>query len=205
MDLVDALNREHVRPLLRGEGFRARGLDYSFSKGANIAVINIQRGHSGRRMTMNGGVYSGRLGKSLSSPPSVWNCHYQVRVGRLVAPPRDLWWELAEPETLAAIGKDVRDKLDGLLVPDLLMHLTDESLRDHWLRRWREGKASFLELTYLAQLVDKLGPPQVRPLLESILSKGPGTSAGPDNELARVLDEMGYTIVGVAGEDRERS
>jgi hypothetical protein len=173
---TDTLIRGSVAPPLREAGFRGSGSTFFTRRPGNVAVVNFQmsRDPGVAKFTINGGVYSARLGRSGVKRPSVWDCHYQVRVGQLLDPPRDLWWALPDPLSPGdAVVQEVMRVLFGALIPDLERHLDDSDLRDYWMARWLDGKASFEEIRYLSQSVDVIGPAEASAELRSIVEAGP--------------------------------
>ena len=208
MDAIAALAHEVIGPVLAGQGFRRRGSSFFLrGSGPNTGVVSVQKSrHSGAtKFTLNGGVYSAQLAGCGNPSPSVWDCHYQTRIGSLLTPPRDLWWLLPEDGSgspSSGVADDVVAAILDWLVPDVRRHLADRDLRDYWMTRWQDGRASYLEIRHLAGLVSEIGPSAALGPLRAIVDEGPTAVRGPDDELARALESYGFRVTSVSGHPR---
>jgi hypothetical protein len=173
---VDELIRATIRPTMESLGWTGRGPTWYLRRDGNTGIVNLQRSRDGGpdpKFTLNGAVLSGRLPNGTSRRPTVWDGHYQVRVGDLLHPQADRWWRESEIEgALPEIADLVRDRL----VPDILAHLTDEQLRDSWLRRFAESKTTFWDLQLLRRLAADLGPPEILEPLDAAIEAGPAAA-----------------------------
>ena len=98
---------------------------------------------------------------------------------------RDVWWTATGDTDRRRLGVTLRSVLEAHAVPFLLARISDEGLRDHWLRespRGREGLG-------LAVLLRDLGPKvALIPLLDRIRAEAPPAAAGLVGALDRFRD-----------------
>jgi len=74
--------------------------------------------------------------------------------------PKDIMWHI--PATRQAVMTEVIPALDGRALPALEAHSSDTALRDEWLEHEDPFLHRSTQASYLAVLVDALGPASVR-------------------------------------------
>jgi len=161
---------------LRNHGFTRYGQSF-YLRGANDwGVLSFQKSvHNGpdlHRFTLNLGVYSGRLDRTGSLPdekPSVWDCHWQDRLGTLVHG-RDEWWEITSSTDADALAREVAAAILHHALPQLARQMSDEALRDYCLSGRRPTNMGDLAAkANLAVLLQSIGPEeQLPPLLADV-------------------------------------
>ena len=205
MITVEVLAKTRIAPVLRSLGFLAHGLTfYLTGPDGNVEVIAFQksRDRGVPKFTVNGGVWCRLIAGAVQRYPSVWDCQYLTRVGRLMNPPRDAWWYLPPDLPESAISKLVEDldtALTALLIPNLEAHLSNAQLCDFWISRWSRGVASFAEVKDLSRLLNVLGPTDAADAVQTIVDAGPTSFQVQGPSLTEILREFGHVVSDVAG------
>ncbi|WP_164877570.1 DUF4304 domain-containing protein [Prescottella agglutinans] len=115
----DGVERDHVRPFLKGLGFRKRALAFTRVRGGLTDVVSLQRssGNAGGnvRFYVNCGVYSAEfattIGETVTERPREVDCQFRCRLESLAsgAPP---WFEITGEAPAEPIGSAVVAALD---------------------------------------------------------------------------------------------
>ena len=155
-----------VGPTLREHGFSRSGSNFHLREHGNWGVINVQKSQKSTAaeviFTVNLGVASQRLLEFWQQPssrkPSVWDCHWQQRIGFLLAAHRDTWWTIDATTPADAVGQEVARAIGDQAVPEIRKVLSDEALRDLWLAGKSPGLTDIQRLLYLSVLLKHAGP-----------------------------------------------
>ncbi|MGW0174211.1 DUF4304 domain-containing protein [Rhodococcus sp. NPDC003322] len=107
----DGVERNHVRPLLKGLGFRKRALVFTRVRDGLTDVVTLQRssGNSGGhvRFYVNCGVYStefaAAIGDTVTERPREVDCQFRCRLDSLV-PGAPQWYEIDDAAAAEPIG-----------------------------------------------------------------------------------------------------
>lgn len=130
------VERDHVRSLLKGFGFRKRGLVFTRVRGDLTDVVTLQRssGNAGGmvRFYVNCGVYSAEfasaIGDTVSERPREVDCQFRCRLDSLV-PVAPQWYEIQDDEVAEPIGAALAAALE-IAVPALGAVTTADALAD---------------------------------------------------------------------------
>ena len=83
---------------------------------------------------------------------------------------RDIWWSVRSTGATSDLGATIRALLEERALPFLDERVSDEGLRDHWLRRSALGSDGLA----LASLLRDLGPREhLEPLLARLRAETP--------------------------------
>ena len=163
-NLLGKLLSEQVAPLLKREGYRRSGQLFQREADESITVIGYQRSvrETGcDRFTVNLGIASKRLldfeDRRTSARMPTERCHWQLRLGRLLDPPRDAWWEICDHADLDKVGQEQVNLLGLRALPTLGQMASDAALREAWLQGKAAGLTELQRLMYLSVLLDQPG------------------------------------------------
>lgn len=187
-----------VRRAMKERSFAAKGNSFfRRTEGGNTMVLGVQRSLQSSRaavlVTLNYGVYSARVGMGLQEDPEsardVWQAHWRRR---LADDGRERWLSVDAAVTANACAESLLAAIDEIL-PALVAHSTDETLRDEWLSGMSPGLTNSQRLLYAAILVNELGPAERLP---GILSELRGIVAGGVHEglIERRLERAGVRL-----------
>lgn len=152
-----------VRRALKARGFSAKGTTFHRrTDDGNTVLISVQKSvkssSAEAAVTLNYGVYSGRLGSRLqddaSSASDLTKAHW---CKRLREDGREKWLHVKATDSADMAGRAILDAVERLL-PELLEHGNDEALRDEWLSGSSPGLTEMERLLFAAILVNELGP-----------------------------------------------
>jgi hypothetical protein len=159
--LLEELLREWIAPLLKPEGFRKAGRSFEKESEEAIVVVNYQRSRDGGecdRFTVNLGIASKRLfafedpRRTKHTPVEV--CHWRMRMGRTLDPPRDAWWELCSSTDVPEVGREHQEILRTKALPLLEMTACDSKLRAEWTAGRAPGITELQRLLNLSALLN---------------------------------------------------
>lgn len=148
---------EKIHAALKPAGFKKSGTAFLTERNDVVWVVQVQKSQKTTRellvTTVNLGVFShllaARLGQD-SSKPTVWDCHWQERIGFLVPERYDKWWEVASNEK----AHDVGDEIVGILtkhgIPTLEHLSSTSSLRSLWTTGKSPGLTEVQRRRYLS-------------------------------------------------------
>jgi Domain of unknown function (DUF4304) len=125
-DRYDAMIREEIRPLLAPLGFRKRRNRFVREHDEGWQAVDFQASAWGSRdevrFTINLAVHVTALGTSRGAE------HVHVRIGSLMDPRGDHWWDLDDSTDTAALGAELRELLERLGLPWLEARATLDRL-----------------------------------------------------------------------------
>jgi hypothetical protein len=168
------LMRTAIAPTLRAHDFTGSGQTYHRRQGSNWGVFNVQKSVASTAayvfFTINVGVWSERVATAVTPAhrprrPSVWDCHWQERVGHLLPEKRDVWWTLDSEMESSRLSDYLRQITSEHAIPAILAHTSDEALRDLWLSEVSHGLTNYRRLQNLLVLLKALGPSDHLPLV----------------------------------------
>jgi Domain of unknown function (DUF4304) len=152
-----------VRRRLKARGFTAKGMTfYQRVDGGNTIMVSLQKSVESfaaeAKIVINYGVYSARLGERLQSDPSsavdIWKAHWRKR---LTENGREKWLFVNATNDAEDQAQVILAAFESIL-PDLLDHSTDETLRRSWLSGVSPGITNMQRLLFLAILINEQGP-----------------------------------------------
>ncbi len=160
------------RPLLREAGFRRTRASTSYLIGGpNPGLLSFQKSWSSItqevEFTISIGVWSRRLAAfhatmSEQPPvpewPSIMDCHWRRRLGFLMPEHDDVWWTISDQTEVDELERELTPILTEIALPTLQGRISDEALRDVWLKGTDVGISDFDRLRHLTVLLAELGP-----------------------------------------------
>jgi hypothetical protein len=175
MDIAPAfkgLLDKTLAPTLKQHGFSQSGRTFYLRREGNWGLVNFQKStkSSAERIVfaVNLGIASSRLLEffpprrlrvsGLAAKPQIWDCHWQMRLGSLVADQKDIWWTVEANTRLEQLGLEIDGYIRNLAIPELSKYIRDEALRDLWLSGHAPGLTEFMRLMNLSVLLKTLGP-----------------------------------------------
>lgn len=158
----DSLLREHVRPVLKAEGFKHSGANFRRRWKAGWHVINFQKSQWGDRdsirFTVNIGVsvdaYSRFERRNPMKPPTEPECPWRVRIGSLLRSRLDEWWTIEDGTSFHELTKEMTLHMRRVVLP-LLSRMSslediEKSLRANRPASWpRWGYSKLVLATVL--------------------------------------------------------
>jgi hypothetical protein len=148
-----------IAELLKIRGFKKKGLRFVADPGDALLIIQLQSSSSStgsqKILTVNLGVYSKTLAAKLGeqkSSPTVWDCHWQERLGYLMKDPTDKWWTMSSEAEAQAAGQEAAGLLRDAGIPLLESLNSTERLRALWQRGESPGITPFTRDQYLEAL-----------------------------------------------------
>ncbi len=158
--LFKKMLRTEVQPFLRSKGFSLQGQTFLRWVGKNAEVISPARDKWSTRenykFTLNLGVFNRRIfvfetqHDPVPKAPKEWECQWREVLHDPSHRPNK-WWEVRVEVDLTVLGSEIRSYLEGYALPTLDRCVTDEGLRDFWLKERGGGIG-------LAVLLAELGP-----------------------------------------------
>ena len=143
-------------------GFKKRGTTFYQKKGKNFGLIEFQKSGKSTKnktiFTINLGVCSGALSKFYNSEeissPKWMDCHWQMRIGRLMPEKKDHWWEISSPS--GDFSSEIISLLENKAVPAIKKHITDTELLNAWLEGKYYGLTEFQRFKNVLVLLKSL-------------------------------------------------
>jgi len=143
---------------LRSHGFKKRSQVFEAKRGNITLLISLQTstknaGHR-TRFTVNLGLVCGDLVDHRVDVEKLQVEHAQLRIrlGRLLDPPGDKWWELTSSDGGVALGDEVASLLIHRGLPYLERFASYRALIELWESGQSPGLTEGQRLKYLAQL-----------------------------------------------------
>jgi hypothetical protein len=173
-----------VSEFMRSRGYRRAGKMFRDQAQDIWKVVEFQKSRKSTAtrvvFTINLGITSKAVAKFLNPlsdvmRPTIQDCHWTVRLGELLTPPRDAWWHYEHPPQPADNHTDAFGLLRDLALPLLDQMSSDDAL----IALWRSGEAP--GLTDLQRLI----------FASILLCKKKATA-----ELNEFVDEMRKTSAG---------
>ncbi len=134
---------------------------YRFEKN-NWMLINFQKSVSSspRKVlfTINVGICSTALRKTLNEIPQnvkpiIDDCHWQKRIGYIMAQKQDIWWEVNNNADIEGLANNILLIIDTFVFPEIEQYVSDESLEKEWLNERMAGLTDLQRYIYLTTLL----------------------------------------------------
>jgi hypothetical protein len=172
-DLFSEWLKSEIAPVLKSAGWTKSGNNFHLRGDGTVGVVQLAKSHQSRAdhlwFWIKAGIWSERLSlidaevelwrQGQPSRPTPDECHLRIWYDTVMRPG---WhWEMRPDSStaeLAALGRDVRDRLNRLVLPDLIAHMSDPALRDALLAGDERMSISGSALAYLYALINALGP-----------------------------------------------
>ena len=165
------LVKRHLGPGLRAAGFAGSGQDFHRQVAGNWAAINVQR-HRGStadelRFTINLGTASSAVriedGHAPDEPAREIDCHWRIRLGRLLPDARDRWWTVTsrmEPREGDELGQELVEHLTRHAVPKLVAMAPDEAILESVLPGGQPTSGMLpAQMDVVGPILGRIGPP----------------------------------------------
>mgnify|MGYP001470858242 CR=1 FL=1 len=168
--------------LLKEFGFKKRGNNFLIDRENNIGIINFQKSQNSNSsctiFTINLGVYCTALKvldpMEIKSKPMISDCHWKIRIGFLSHHMRDYWWKVDESTSLNDLGTEIALLLKDKAVPEILNHITDESLMKYWMNGVTDGLSEQQMDIYLVAMLKEYNNPLLKSKIIEIKGKYKG-------------------------------
>jgi hypothetical protein len=179
-DLLGALIRDWLTPVLKDHGFRRVGRSYEREGDEVIGVVDVQRSlrETGcERLTVNLGVASKKVfafaNHRTGKRTPIELCHWRVRLGRTMEHAGDAWWELCEAADLERVGSEVSEALVKNGLPALDRMSSNEALRSEWAAGRAPGITELQRLQFLSILLNEASlRPQQQEVVQELKELG---------------------------------
>ncbi len=131
---------DYVHAVLKPVGFSKSGNSFSAQRNNDVVwVVQLQKSQKSTTdvliATVNLGVFSHllatRLGRD-SKEPSVWDCHWQERLGFLTPERSDRWWEVQTIEEAQRSGEELSGLLTKYGLPTFEVLSSTAALQELW-------------------------------------------------------------------------
>lgn len=148
---------------LDGSGFVRSGNVFRAISGLATTIVEVQKSHKSSTQhilfTLNLGIVCGPLvdpERTRLELCSTDDAQLRVRVGSLLTPPNDLWWEVTETTDPMVLAKEVLTVLTSRALPYLRECRDPESLVKLWESGKSPGLTSVQRSRYLMELKSAL-------------------------------------------------
>jgi hypothetical protein len=147
---------------LKRHGFTKKSTTFYVRREGNWGLLNFQKSLESSAeavyFTINLGVFSTRIREFLdkdkkTKPAAVDECHWKTRMGFILPDKKDTWWKLDELTCLASIFDEITVIVLNDAIPEIITHISDESLMQYWLNGASEGVTSLQRYIYLTTLL----------------------------------------------------
>lgn len=151
--------KSRIKSLLQPHGFRQRGNNWYALRNDTLLLIQLQKSVDNTRnrqaLTVNLGVYSQTLAGIMGDTAgcsTATDCHWYLRLGRVLPEPSDEWWEVISDEDAALIGDDIAQALEAYGLPALEQVSSTDRLIELWQQGRSPGVTALQRAKYLAAL-----------------------------------------------------
>jgi hypothetical protein len=147
---------------LKGHGFTKKSTTFYVCREGNWGLLNFQKSQESSTeavyFTINLGVSSTRIREFLDKgkktrPAAIDECHWKTRVGFILPDKKDTWWKIDEHTRLESIFAEIRAIILNKGIPEIMSHISDESLMLDWLGGTSEGLTNLQRYIYLTTLL----------------------------------------------------
>ncbi len=119
---------------LRGKGFRKKAATFWRERDGLIHLVNLQQSQASTlasvRVTVNLAVVCRPILSAWEPPFSVWSGQWKARIGSLMVPPSDKWWQIDSMADAERTATEIRAILDERALPELEAINTVEKLTE---------------------------------------------------------------------------
>jgi Domain of unknown function (DUF4304) len=155
---------DHLGKLLKPFGYRRKGgRTFMAQRPDVLLLINVQKGSATTPdtlvFTINLGIFCQRVEDNLGHggyvKPDPFTCHWRKRLGWLLDPPGDRWWQVSSSEETEKIARQIATFVEKRAVPALEDVSSIDKLRAVWLDPESSAMSGLTDLQrkdYLAAL-----------------------------------------------------
>lgn len=156
---------KNVALLLKEHKYKRYGGNVFYTaQQCNWGFIGFQKSQSSTRheirFTINLGICSKVL-MNFYDPektPSIYECHWNYRIGHLIPAYRnDKWWFINEQTIAEQLIQEIKDNLVNIAIPEIEHNISDEQLQSIWLSGKCTGISDAHRLMNLSVLLKKSG------------------------------------------------
>lgn len=171
-----------VEIFLKQEGLTKKGNTYYLAKDGNLGVINFQksRDRGVDKFTINLGVYSHRISGALSDgitgKPDIEDCHWRRRAGFLLPQKQDHWWIVDEGISIDGLVEEIITVLKEKLLLEVKKYMSDESLKNSWMKGDLEGITDLERFVFLTTLLKLDKDERLKNVVDDFVSLSKGRS-----------------------------
>lgn len=134
---------QQVAIYLKSQKFKKKSSTFYLIESDNLGLINFQKSNSSTTskvlFTINLGISSSTIrafeGEDVTQIPSVWDCHWQKRIGQLLQK-NDFWWTIDEYTSLDNLLSEIINIVSRIAIPNLKNRLSDDALIKMWVEAY---------------------------------------------------------------------
>jgi hypothetical protein len=151
----------HIGNILQKEGFLKKGNTFYIKKNDNWGILDFQKSRSSTSFevlfTINIGISLTILKKfnneNLKQKPEIEKSHWSERIGFLLPEKKDHWWKINNDTVLDQLTNELSELIVNIAIPEILNHITNESLEMEWLSGVSSGLTELQRYIYLTTLL----------------------------------------------------
>ncbi len=140
--------------LLKPRGFRKSGMNFTAARADAVLFVNLQSSTSitqeALKMTCNLGIQLRQLAQS--SPSSIYDAHWQQRIGFFMSEPGDFWWTCATDEAADRAGREIAGLLEHFALPEMERIAVPATMVALWKSGRSPGLTDWRRIEYLAEM-----------------------------------------------------
>lgn len=123
---IDAVIRDGLASLMKREGFKKSGRDFSKTDSESVAILNVQASQSNfganGKFTINLGRYFPSVAQVVGGPqpqgvPKEYHSTIRRRIGQFLPGNLDQWWSVAPETDTAKLGAEVARVVEEVGLP----------------------------------------------------------------------------------------
>ena len=134
---------QQVAIYLKSQKFKKKSSTFYLIESDNLGLINFQKSNSSTTskvlFTINLGISSSTIrafeSEDVTQIPSVWDCHWQKRIGQLLQK-NDFWWTIDEYTSLDNLLSEIINIVSRIAIPNLKNRLSDDALIKMWVEAY---------------------------------------------------------------------
>jgi hypothetical protein len=151
----------NIGNILQKEGFLKKGNTFYIRENDNWGILDFQKS---RNSTLNEVLFTINIGVSLTilrkfnnedlkQKPELEKSHWNKRVGFLLPEKKDYWWKINNDTDLEQLTDEISKILINVCIPEILKHISDESLEIEWLNGVSSGPTELQRYIFLTTLL----------------------------------------------------
>jgi len=169
---------EKINDELVSHGFKKSGMRFYIKKFNNWGLIDFQKNRGSSddsiEFTINFGICSEKLmsflGPSTLKKPTIEFCQWQERIGFLMSPPRDHWWEINYVTDVDSLQSQIIEILINKGIPEIINNISDEGLEKCWRTKDQGIRLTNISrLIYLTSLLKIYNRPDLKEVANELL------------------------------------
>ena len=150
-----------LKDKLRPHGFRAKGQQFVAERPESLLIVQTQRSRDSTKerviFTVTVGVYCRRVAECAgerSALMSVYQCHWNERIGFFSPEHRDVWWTVRSIGDAIRAAEDISNLVVQRALPQMEALATTTALVELWKSGVSPGLTEVQANRYLADLTE---------------------------------------------------